>query len=695
MNKKKPTNIQLILESLLLSIKMLSPVEQLKKPLLFVTYLGTLVVTIYVAAESIMWKDTSFFHLQITLWLWLMIVSANFADAFARKLSERQAVFPKIQEEVSITVIKDGKEKISSIADLKMGDIVLCCAGDVIPTDGEVIDGVATVDESPITGESAPIIRESGGDRSAVTAGTIVVSDFIKIRVTALPGNSIVDHMVALIEQKKLQKTPNEEALYFILHSLTVLFIVVISTLWLFIDFSSSLGPSKYNPILTLPVFIAIILCFIPGPLDALTYAINIQGLNRLLEKKVIAKRSSDVEAAGDIDLLLLDKTGTITMGNRMATTFIPNLGVEERELAKIAQLASIADETPEGRSIVVLAKSRFELKAEDLDLENSQPIPFTANSRMSGIDFFDKNGNIIRQIRKGASDVINTYLKGMGIIPLPQVEGWVQTIALQGATPLLVTDNKKIMGVIELKDLIKGGLKERFEIMRRRGLRTILISGDLTATTAAIAAEIGVDDYIAEATPSIKLDIIKKEQQNGWIVGMIGDGTNDAPALAQADVGVSMNTGTLASREAGNMIDLDNNPTKLIDIVEIGKQLIVTRGALSIFYIANTFGKYIAILPAVFFGLYITEKSPDGILKSINFMHLNSPKSAILGVVIFNVLMVIALVPFALKGLKYYAGSVSTIVKTNFLIFGVGGIMTPFFVIKCIDIIINYFGIQ
>ena len=574
-------------------------------------------------------------------------------------------------------------------AELQKGDRIVCTAGDIIAADGDVVEGIATVDESAITGESAPVIRESGGDRSAVTAGTKVVSDKIVIAVTSEPGFSFLDRMISLIEGACRQKTPNEIALHIVLSGLTIVFLLTVCSLKFFADYSASQSEQNFSSIITLPVLIALLVCLIPTTISALLSAVGIAGMDRLISNNVIATSGRSVEAAGDIDLLILDKTGTITLGNRMAAKLYPVKDVSEREFAAIAQLASIADETPEGRSIVVLVKRQFNLRAESLEATHAKAIPFSAKTRMSGIDIVDGDTQIIR---KGAVDAIREHVISLGGVYPEEVNTIVQEISRGGGTPLLVSHGAKVVGVIYLKDIVKGGIKERFLQLRKMGIRTVMVTGDNPLTAASIAAEAGVDDYIAEATPEMKLALIKREQESGRLVAMTGDGTNDAPALAQADVGVAMNTGTQASREAGNMVDLDSNPTKLIDIVEVGKQLLMTRGALTTFSIANDIAKYFAIIPAMFGTLYCNHEA-SGPLSVLNIMKLTSAESAILSAVIFNALIIVALIPLALRGVHYRSRSAQELLRNNMLIYGLGGIITPFIGIKLIDMLVTYFG--
>lgn len=672
---------------------MLTPQVQFRNPVMFVTYIGALATTLYVAIEVIQ-GNISWFDVQITLWLWFTVIFANFAQAIAESRGKAQAAsLRKTKTDSYARQVRNGVEVKTSSSLLRKGDIIICEAGDIIPSDGDIVEGVATVDESAITGESAPVIRESGGDRSAVTAGTRVLSDRLKIKVTSEPGNCFLDRMINLIEGAKRQKTPNEIALHIVLSGLTIIFLLAVSSLKTFADYSAHAANQDLSHIITIPILVALLVCLIPTTISALLSAVGIAGMDRLIRRNVIATSGRSVEAAGDIDLLILDKTGTITIGNRMATNFLPAEDMTEREFATIAQLASLSDETPEGRSIVVLAKKEFGLRAESLNTANSVIIPFSAKTRMSGIDFTDADGNIVRNIRKGAADAIKKHIESLGGKYQEQFDAAILPISQKGGTPLLVSDGPKIVGIIHLKDVIKGGIKERFAEMRRMGIRTLMITGDNPFTAAAIAAEAGVDDYIAEATPEVKLARIRKEQEGGRLIAMTGDGTNDAPALAQADVGVAMNTGTQASREAGNMVDLDSNPTKLIDIVEIGKQLLMTRGSLTTFSIANDVAKYFAIIPAIFGALYFSHKGSQGPLSILNVMFLHSPKSAILSAVIFNALIIIALIPLALRGVHYNAQSAHVLLRNNILLYGIGGLIVPFIGIKIIDLIITMLG--
>lgn len=669
----------------------LNPKVQLRNPVMFVTLLGAILTTIYVILG--VGKGQTSFEIQIAFWLWFTVLFANFAEAIAEGRGKAQALaLRKSRKSTEARLLRDKKEIIIPALELQKGDLVICEVNDVIPNDGEVIEGIASVDESAITGESAPVIRESGGDRSAVTGGTRVISDRIIVRITADATNSFLDRMIALIEGAKRQKTPNEIALSILLSGLTIIFLLAVVTLKPLTDYAASASGQDLSHIVTVPVLIALLVCLIPTTIGGLLSAIGISGMDRLVRRNVIATSGRAVEAAGDIDVLLLDKTGTITLGSRMASDFLPVQGVTALKLAESAQLASLADETPEGRSIVVLAKETYSLRGQSIQPHLATFIPFTAQTRMSGIDL--KQDDKIVSIRKGASDSIVKYIQDLGgKIPADLLD-IVETVAKKGSTPLVVTNGQDILGVIQLKDVVKGGIKERFAELRKMGIRTVMITGDNALTAAAIAAEAGVDDYMAQATPEDKLKRIREEQAQGHLVAMTGDGTNDAPALAQADVGVAMNTGTQAAREAGNMVDLDSNPTKLIEIVEIGKQLLMTRGSLTTFSIANDVAKYFAILPAIFSTLYIVEGAKVGPLGALNIMHLVSPQSAILSAVIFNALVIIALIPLALRGVKYKSESSGVLLRRNLIIYGGGGIIVPFLGIKIIDVIITSIGL-
>ncbi|MCX6327924.1 MAG: potassium-transporting ATPase subunit KdpB [Bacteroidia bacterium] len=679
---------RVLLTSVKESFIKLTPANQIKNPVIFIVLIGA-VVTTAVFFNNLFSAHFSGFILQITLWLWFTVLFANFSEAIAEGRGKAQAEsLRKSKINTRAIRLNAGKEEEVWATELKKGDLVVCSAGSIIPSDGEVVEGISSVDESAITGESAPVIRESGGDRSAVTGGTKVISDRIVIRITAEQGKTFLDHMISLVEGASRQKTPNEIALTILLSGLTIIFLMAVVTLPAFFSYSLNSSELPKNMNLTLPVLISLLVCLIPTTIGGLLSAIGISGMDRLLQKNVIATSGRAVEAAGDVDVLLLDKTGTITLGNRMATDFIPANGVTIEEFADAAQLSSLTDETPEGRSIVVFAKEKFNLRGRNLNTADTVLIKFSAKTRISGIDIRLQDGKI-KSFRKGAPDAIKKFIEdNNGFFP-QNVKDTVTRLAMQGATPLVVTDNIKVLGVINLKDIVKGGIKSRFEQLRTMGIRTIMITGDNPLTAAAIAAEAGVDDFMAEAEPEDKLSRIRSEQLKGHLVGMIGDGTNDAPALAQADIGIAMNTGTQAAREAGNMVDLDSNPTKLIEVVETGKQLLMTRGALTTFSIANDVAKYFAIIPALALPLYASSGVP-GPLSALNIMHLASPESAILSAVIFNALIIIALIPLALKGIRYKPLPASRVLVGNILIYGAGGLVAPFIGIKLIDILLN-----
>ncbi len=645
------------------AVTKLDPRVQVRNPVMFVVLVGTIVSLVEAIAHP------GVFTWSITVWLFLTVVFANFAEAMAEGRGKAQAdTLRKMRSETEARRLRpDGVEERVAAADLAAGDLVVCEPGDVIPSDGEITEGIASVDESAITGESAPVIRESGGDRSAVTGGTRVLSDRIVVRITAERGHTFLDRMITLVEGANRQKTPNEIALTILLSVLTIVFLPVVVTLVPFARFS---GAS-----VSVVVLVALLVCLIPTTIGALLSAIGIAGMDRLVQRNVLAMSGRAVEAAGDVQTLLLDKTGTITLGNRMASDFYPVSGHNEAEVADVAQLASLADETPEGRSIVVLAKERFAIRERTLD-QPHEFVPFSATTRMSGLDV---DG---RRIRKGAAEALKRWVVEAGGTVPTDLDEIVERVARAGSTPLVVADRANVIGVIELKDVVKTGIKEKFDEMRRLGIRTVMITGDNPLTAAAIAQEAGVDDFLAEATPEAKMALIRQEQEGGRLVAMTGDGTNDAPALAQADVGVAMNTGTMAAKEAGNMVDLDSNPTKLIDVVEIGKQLLITRGSLTTFSIANDVAKYFAIIPAMFYAAY-----PQ--LKALNVMRLHSPQSAILSAVIFNALVIVALIPLALRGVRFRAVNSAAILRRNVLIYGVGGVVTPFIFIKLIDLIL------
>ncbi len=681
---KSLLDLNLIITAIKDSFIKLNPVKQYKNPVMFIVLIGAIITT------SVVFFNYNSFNLQISVWLWFTVLFANFSEAIAEGRGKAQAEsLRKMRKQTYARILNNNQERVELSSELDVGDIVICEAGDTIPADGEVIEGIASVDESAITGESAPVIRESGGDRSAVTGGTKVISDKIIIKITARQGDTFLDKMIALVEGAKRQKTPNEIALTILLSGMTIIFLLAVVTLKPF-ELYALFVSGQTESIITIPILISLLVCLIPTTIGGLLNAIGISGIDRLTQKNVIAKSGKAVEAAGDVDVLLLDKTGTITLGNRMATEFIPVKGIKEQYLAEMSQLSSLSDETPEGRSIVVLAKEKYNIRKMNLSDSVLNFIPFTAQTKMSGVDI--KKDNNTTRIRKGAFDAIRKYVKENAGDYSNEIESIVESIAKEGATPLVVCENEKILGVIKLKDVVKGGIRERFEKLRKMGIKTIMITGDNHITAVAIATEAGVDDFIAEATPEDKLNRIRKEQSEGKLVAMIGDGTNDAPALAQADVGVAMNTGTQAAREAGNMVDLDSNPTKLIDVVETGKQLLMTRGALTTFSIANDVAKYFAILPAIFSTLYTVNGK--GALSVLNIMGLASQESAILSSVIFNALIIIALIPLALKGVKYQARNPNSVLRKNIFIYGLGGLIAPFAGIKIIDIIINFLHI-
>jgi len=668
------------------AFKKLNPKDEIKNLVMFVVWVGSIMTTIFLFLPH----QFNLFNVQICFWLWFTCIFANFAEAMAEGRGKAHAdALRKMRTKTIARKIVNGKVVEVAGSELKIGDKFVCETNEIIATDGEVIEGIATVDESAITGESAPVIRESGGDRSAVTGGTRVLSDRIVIRATAEEGNSFLDRMIGMIEGARRQKTPNEIALNIVLVSLTALFIVVVLTLPPYAQYDEIDAKQTGVVLVSLPVLLALIVCLIPTTIGGLLSAIGIAGIDRLMRRNVLATSGRAVEAAGDVDVLLLDKTGTITIGNRMATEFIPAPGVSVDKLAEAAQMASLADETPEGRSIVVLAKEKHGLRGHEVSIPPATFIPFTAQTRMSGVDVESAPNTPARLIRKGAAESVRAWVEGQGGFYPPETAEAVDRISRGGGTPLVVAEGKRVMGVVLLKDIVKGGIKERFAQLRTMGIKTIMVTGDNPLTAAAIAAEAGVDDFIAQAKPEDKLARIRKEQEGGKLIAMIGDGTNDAPALAQADVGVAMNTGTQAAREAGNMVDLDSNPTKLIEVVEIGKQLLMTRGALTTFSIANDVSKYFAILPAMFGLLYATHPGGKGPLDAYNIMYLHSPQSAILSAVIFNALVIVALIPLALRGVKYQPLGAAVILRKNMLIYGVGGILIPFVFIKLIDVIL------
>ncbi|HZQ90441.1 MAG TPA: potassium-transporting ATPase subunit KdpB [Terriglobales bacterium] len=654
------------------SFRKLNPRTMMRNPVMFVVEAGSVLTSALLLRAP---APQFGFNLQITLWLWFTVLFANFAEAMAEGRGKAQAETLRRarSETLANRLTPDGGMEQVASSKLRVDDIVQVSAGELIPGDGEIIEGVASVDESAITGESAPVIREAGGDRSAVTGGTRVLSDWIRVRITSNPGETFLDRMIALVEGAERQKTPNEIALNILLAGLTIIFLLAVVTLQPFAIYSGS--PQ------TVFVLVSLLVCLIPTTIGGLLPAIGIAGMDRLIQHNVLAMSGRAVEAAGDVNTLLLDKTGTITLGNRQASAFIPAAGVTAAEMADAAQLSSLADETPEGRSIVVLAKERYGLRGRDVASLHAEFVPFTAQTRMSGVNM---NG---REIRKGAVDAISKYLAASGAAISTELQVMVNEIARSGGTPLAVAERGRVLGVIHLKDIVKGGMKDRFDRLRSMGIRTVMITGDNPLTAAAIAREAGVDDFLAEATPKEKMDLIRREQSNGKLVAMTGDGTNDAPALAQADVGVAMNTGTQAAKEAGNMVDLDSNPTKLIEIVEIGKQLLMTRGALTTFSIANDVAKYFAIIPAMFAGTF-------PVLNALNIMRLASPQSAVLSAVIFNALIIIALIPLALRGVRYRAMPAEALLRRNLLIYGLGGLVAPFVGIKLIDLVITRTGL-
>ena len=671
-------NGQIVRRAIADSFKKLDPRKMTGNPVMFVVEVGSVLTTLQLIrgiAAPIPGVTQIGFEVQITLWLWFTVLFANFAEAMAEGRGKAQAdnLRKSKTETIAHRVVVGAQTEDIPAPQLRKDDLVIVSAGEFIPADGEIVEGVASVDESAITGESAPVIREAGGDRSAVTGGTRLLSDQIKVRITSNPGETFIDRMIALVEGAERQRTPNEIALNILLAGLTIIFLLAVVTLQPFAIYSRA--PQ------TIFVLISLLVCLIPTTIGGLLSAIGIAGMDRLIQHNVLAMSGRAVEAAGDVNTLLLDKTGTITLGNRQATTFIPLPGVAETELAEAAQLSSLADETPEGRSIVVLAKEKYGLRGREFAPHEAHFIPFTAQTRMSGVDY---DG---REIRKGAADAIKNYLASFGKVVPGELIGIVDDISKTGGTPLVVAEDRVVLGVIQLKDIIKGGMIERFNQMRQMGIRTVMITGDNPLTAATIAREAGVDDFLAQATPEDKMALIKREQAGGKLVAMTGDGTNDAPALAQADVGVAMNTGTQAAKEAGNMVDLDSNPTKLIEVVEIGKQLLMTRGALTTFSIANDVAKYFAIIPAMF-------AAALPVLSALNIMGLRTPQSAILSAVIFNALIIIVLIPLALKGVKYRAMSAAALLRRNLLIYGLGGLLVPFIGIKIIDVIVHAFGL-
>jgi len=675
----------IVRQAVLDSFKKLDPRHQIRNPVMLVVEVCSALTTgLFVQALVGVGEAPASFIGGISAWLWFTVLFANFAEAMAEGRGKAQAdTLRRARRDIQAKQLekprRDARHTLVSAATLRKGDHVLVEAGDFVPGDGEIVDGIASVDESAITGESAPVIRESGGDRSAVTGGTRVLSDWIVVRITSNPGETFLDRMISLVEGAKRQKTPNEIALDILLAALTIIFLLATVTLLPYSLYSVSAAGK--GSVVTVTVLVALLVCLIPTTIGGLLSAIGIAGMDRMIQANIIATSGRAVEAAGDVDVLLLDKTGTITLGNRQATQFLPATGVRESELADAAQLASLADETPEGRSIVVLAKQKHGFRERDVSELGARFVPFSAHTRMSGVDL---NG---REIRKGATDAIEAYVRGKGGSMPADVERGVEKVSHQGGTPLVVAEGGKVLGVIQLKDIVKGGIKERFAELRKMGIKTVMITGDNPLTAAAIAAEAGVDDFLAEATPQAKLDLIRDHQKGGRLVAMTGDGTNDAPALAQADVAVAMNTGTQAAKEAGNMVDLDSNPTKLIEVVAIGKQLLMTRGALTTFSIANDVAKYFAIIPAAFATTYPA-------LGALNVMRLATPESAILSAVIFNALVIVFLIPLALRGIGYKPIGASELLSRHLMVYGLGGLVVPFIGIKLIDLLLVLLGL-
>ncbi len=680
-SKKGIFQVSIVRAAVVSALAKLSPRQQVRNPVMFVVWVGSLLCTgLGVQASMAQGEAPAAFIWSIAAWLWFTVLFANFAEAMAEGRGRAQAeALRRTRSEVTARVltrpVHDAPWEPKPSSALRRGDVVLVSVGDIIPGDGEVIEGIASVNESAVTGESAPVIRESGGDRSSVVGGTQVISDWLVVRITADPGSTFLDRMIAMVEGARRQKTPNELALDILLAGLTIVFLLACATLLPFSIFAVKAAGTG-TPV-TMTVLVALLVCLIPTTIGGLLSAIRIAGMDRLVQANVIATSGRAVEAAGDVDVLLLDKTGTITLGNRQAARFVPVDGATEAELASAAQLASLADETPEGRSIVVLAKTKHGIRERDIHALGAEFVPFTAQSRMSGVDYQGL------QIRKGAVDAMEAYVARMGGTPSTQARAAVDDVARRGSTPLVVADGKgRTLGVVELKDVVKGGIAERFGQLRRMGIKTVMITGDNPVTAAAIAAEAGVDDFLAQATPERKLELIRSYQRGGRLVAMTGDGTNDAPALAQADVAVAMNSGTQAAKEAGNMVDLDSNPTKLIEIVQIGKQLLMTRGSLTTFSIANDVAKYFAIIPAAFAGIYPS-------LAALNIMHLD-PHTAILSSVVFNALIIVALIPIALRGVQYRPVEAATLLRRNLLVYGVGGLIVPFVGIKLIDLLMG-----
>ncbi len=667
------SNRNLLWPATLDALRKLDPRKMIRNPVMFIVEIGSLISTYYAAVSTTLGQSDAGFLWAIALWLWFTVMFANFAEAIAEGRGKAQAeTLRTMKSDTMANVLEGDAVRLVPASQLRLGDIVAVAAGQIIPGDGDIVEGIASVDESAITGESAPVIRESGGDRSAVTGGTKVLSDRILVQITSEPGKTFLDRMISLVEGASRQKTPNEIALDILIVALTIIFLLVVMSLESFAIYSGEAVPPA--------ILIALLVCLIPTTIGGLLSAIGIAGMDRLVQRNVLAMSGRAVEAAGDVDTLLLDKTGTITFGNRQASEFVPVNGVTVDELADAAQLASLSDETPEGRSIVVLAKS-FGIRERHLDPATTRFIPFSATTRMSGVDV---EGS---RVRKGAGDAVQAWAASLGGTVPPDLDGLIRAVSESGGTPLVVSRNAQALGVIHLKDIVKGGIREKFGQLRAMGIRTVMITGDNPITAAVIAKEAGVDDFLAQATPEAKMELIRKEQGLGKLVAMTGDGTNDAPALAQADVGVAMNSGTTAAKEAGNMVDLDSDPTKLMAIVEIGKQLLMTRGALTTFSIANDVAKYFAIIPAMFMGTY-------PVLGALNVMALHSPRSAILSAVIFNALIIVALIPLALRGVSYRPIGAGPLLRNNLLIYGLGGIVAPFIGIKVIDVVLAALGL-
>jgi potassium-transporting ATPase ATP-binding subunit len=684
--KEKGMPPEILRQALIDSLTKLNPRNMLRNPVMFVVEVGSVMTTVlWIQALGAHGEAPAWFIGSVSLWLWFTVLFANFAEAIAEGRGKAQAqALRKARRNTPAKLLRDAQDRAAHVmvtsTDLKKDDVVLVEVGDLIPADGEVVEGIASVDESPITGESAPVIRESGGDRSAVTGGTKVLSDWLVVRVTAEPGGGFMERMIKLIEGAKRQKTPNEIALNILLAAFTIIFLIVCVTLLPFSIYS--VETAGHGAPISVTALIALLVCLIPTTIGGLLSAIGIAGMDRMIRHNIIATSGRAVEAAGDVDVLLLDKTGTITLGNRMASEFIPASGVPVERLADAAQLASLADETPEGRSVVVLAKEKYGLRGREVAYPHMQFIPFTAQTRMSGADIPARNGDLPRSIRKGAASAIESFVQNRkGSFPAG-IQTIISDIGKRGGTPLVVAENGEVLGVIHLKDVVKGGIKERFARLRAMGIKTVMITGDNPLTATAIAAEAGVDDFLAEARPEDKLELIRNYQRGGRLVAMTGDGTNDAPALAQADVAVAMNTGTQAAREAANMVDLDSNPTKLLEVVEIGKQLLMTRGALTTFSIANDVAKYFAIIPAAFAMTY-------PVLGALNIMRLATPESAIVSAVIFNALVIVALIPLALRGVKYRPMNAARLLRWHLFVYGLGGLIAPFVGIKLVDLLL------